>query len=74
MKSLNQRIETVLRDNVKTDSYFKVRSGIFGGKMDVDGLEKEVDSTNIEALKEFEKKRAENKLKWKINISNIKFY
>ena len=72
MKSLNQRIETVLRDNVKTDSYFKVRSGIFGGKMDVDGLEKEVDSTNLEALKEFEKKRAENKLKWKNNFASQK--
>ena len=34
MKSFNQRIETVLRDNVKTDSYFKVRSSIFGRKID----------------------------------------
>lgn len=72
MKSLNQRIETVLRDNVKTDSYFKVRSGIFGGKMDVDGLEKEVDSTNLEGLKEFERKRAENKLKWKDDFATQK--
>ena len=69
MKSFNQRIETVLRDNVKTDSYFKVRSGIFGRKIDVYGLEKEVDSTNLEALKEFEKKRAENKLKWQDNFA-----
>lgn len=72
MKSLNQRIETVLRDNVKTDSYFKVRSGIFGGKMDVDGLEKDVDSTNLEGLKEFERKRAENKLKWKDDFATQK--
>ena len=72
MQSLNERIETVLRENVKTDSYFKIRSGIFGGKMDVDGLEKEVDSTDLVALKELEKKRAENKLKWKENFAKQK--
>ena len=72
MKSLNERIETVLRENVKTDSYFKVRSGIFGGKMDVDGLEEEVDSTNLEALKENEKKRTEDKLNEKKNFAKYK--
>ena len=62
MKSLNNRLEKALKDNVKTDSYFKIRSGIFGGDMDVTGLE-EVDSTDIAALNAYEKKQAEDKLK-----------
>ena len=72
MKSLNERIETVLRENLKTDSYFKVRSGVFGSKIDVRGLEEEVDSTNLEALKEFDKKRTENKLNEKKNFAKYK--
>lgn len=62
MKSLNNRLEKALKDNLKTDSYFKIRSGIFGGNMDVTGLE-EVDSTDIAALNAYEKKQAEDKLK-----------
>lgn len=61
MKSLTKRLQNAIKDNVKSDSYFKVRSGIFGGDMDIDGLEEEVDSTDLDALKEFEKKQLEKK-------------
>lgn len=59
MKSLTNRLEKALKENVKSNSYFKVRSGIFGGDMEIDGLEEEVDSTDLEALKTFEKKQLE---------------
>lgn len=71
MKSLSSRLERALKDNLKTDSYFKIRSGIFGGDMNIDGLE-EADSTNLEKLKEFEKKQVEKKLERKKNFAKYK--
>mgnify|MGYP001168304711 FL=1 len=59
MKSLTNRLERGLKENVKSDSYFKIRSGIFGSDMTIQGLEEEVDSTDLEALKTFEKKQLE---------------
>ena len=55
VKSLNDRLANALRTNLKTDSYFKVRSGIFGGDLEVDGLE-QIDSTSKESLEKFQKK------------------
>ena len=72
MKSLNSRLERALKENVKTDSYFKIRSGIFGSDMNLHGLEEEVDSTNLEKLKEFEKKQTEKKLERKKNFAKYK--
>ena len=60
VKSLNDRLANALRTNLKTDSYFKVRSGIFGGDLEVDGLE-QIDSTSKESLEKFQKKELENK-------------
>ncbi len=69
MTSLQDRLEKTLKDNVKSNSYFKVRSGFFGGKMDVEGLEKDVDSTDLEALRDFEAKRQEKKAKRQKNFA-----
>ena len=55
---------------MKSDSYFKIKSGIFGGDLDIDGLE-EVDSTDLESLKKFEDKeikRNENFAKYQRNL------
>ena len=53
LQSLNERLNESLKKNVKSDSYFKIRSGIFGSDLDVEGLE-EVDSSDVESLKKFQ--------------------
>ncbi|NHF60381.1 carboxypeptidase-like regulatory domain-containing protein [Flavobacteriaceae bacterium TP-CH-4] len=56
---LEEKFNKIIKANVKTDSYFKIKSGIFGTK--IDSLElgiTEVDSTDAVALqKELEKKK-----------------
>ena len=63
VKSLNDRLANALRTKPKNDSYFNVRSGIFGGDLEVDGLE-QIDSTSKESLEKFQKKELENKKKF----------
>ena len=70
-KSLQDGLEKILKKNLKADSYFKIKSGLFGGDMSIYGLEK-ADSTDVEALKEFEKKKAEKKLKRKENFAKYR--
>ncbi len=70
LQSLNKRLEESLKKNLKSDSYFKIKSGIFGGDLDIDGLE-EVDSTDLESIKKFqdkEIKRNENFAKYQRNL------
>ena len=35
LKSLNDRLELYLKENIKSDSYFKIKSGLFGGTFDL---------------------------------------
>jgi hypothetical protein len=50
-EALERKFNTIIKENVKTDSYFKVKSGLFGTKMDAEDLfGSEVDSTDVEAL------------------------
>jgi len=70
-KSLQDGLEKILKKNLKTDSYFKIKSGLFGVDMSIYGLE-EADSTDVEALKEFEKKKVEKKLKRKENFAKYR--
>jgi len=60
LESLNQKIIEAVNKNIKKDSYFKIRSGIFGENFDIEGLEK-VDSTNVESIKKFELKEMKKK-------------
>ena len=55
LESISKKMEEAFKNELKSDSYFKIKSGIFGGNLDLDGLE-EIDSTNAESLKKFEKK------------------
>jgi hypothetical protein len=55
LESISKKMEEAFKNELKSDSYFKIKSGIFGGNLDIDGLE-EIDSTNIESVKKFEKK------------------
>lgn len=66
-ENLEERLNAIIKKNVKTDSYFKIKSGLFGAKVDGDELfENEVDSTDANALNaklEEEKKNKENRKK-----------
>ena len=60
LESINKKMEEAFKKELKPDSYFKIKSGIFGGDLEIDGLE-EVDSTNVESLKKFEEKEIKEK-------------
>jgi len=70
---LEEKFNAIIKENVKTDSYFKIKSGLFGTKIEADELfESEVDSTDVAALNkklEEEKKNKENRKKY---FSNYK--
>ena len=70
LKSLNQKMEDAFKNEVKKDSYFKIKSGIFKTDLDVDRTE-EVDSTNVESVKKFEEKKLKNKQEFANDQRNI---
>ncbi len=65
---LEEKFNEIIKKNVKTDSYFKIKSGLFGTKVDGDELfEEDVDSTDVAALNkklEEEKKNKEDRKKF----------
>ena len=67
MQALEDKFEKIINKNVKKDSYFKIKSGIFGQKVDMDEFQTEqIDSSNTEALNkqlQEEKKRKEERKK-----------
>ena len=61
LTSLEEKFNDILKKNIKPDSYFKIKSGLFGTKVDADEfLTFKTDSTDAEALK---KELAEKKKK-----------
>ncbi len=64
LESLNTKLELYLKKNIKSDSYFKIKSGFFGGELEIDGLH-DVDSTDLEVLS----KKMEEDLKRKKNFA-----
>lgn len=65
---LEEKFNKIMKENVKTDSYFKIKSGLFGTKVDADEMfEQEVDSSDVAALNkqlEEEKKNKEDRKKF----------
>ncbi|WP_298502956.1 carboxypeptidase-like regulatory domain-containing protein [uncultured Maribacter sp.] len=65
---LEKKFNKIMQENVKTDSYFKIKSGLFGTKVDADEMfESEVDSTDVAALNKKladEKKNKEERKKF----------
>ncbi|RKR14575.1 carboxypeptidase-like protein [Maribacter vaceletii] len=65
---LEEKFNKIMQENVKTDSYFKIKSGLFGTKVDADEMfESEVDSTDVAALNKKladEKKNKEERKKF----------
>ena len=64
LESLNTKLELYLKENIKSDSYFKIKSGLFGGDLEIDGLH-DVDSTDLEVIS----KKKEEDLKRKKNFA-----
>jgi len=60
LESLNEKLKLTLKENTKSDSYFKIKSGLFGGDLELDGL-KEIDSADVESI--LEKNKADLKRK-----------
>ena len=71
--ALEDKFNKIIEENVKTDSYFKIKSGVFGDKVEMDEIiGAKVDSTDAEELKkklEEEKKREADK---KVNFANYR--
>lgn len=63
LDQLEDRMEKILKENVKPDSYLKIKSGLFGTKIDNDELfGTQIDSSDVAALNkklEEDKKRKE---------------
>jgi len=72
-ETLEKKFNAIVKENIKTDSYFKIKSGLFGTKVDADELfETEVDSSDVEALNEHLKKTQENRQERKEFFANYK--
>ena len=67
LESLNSKLEESLKKSLKSNSYFKIRSGLlpFSGDLEFDGLW-DIDSTNQAALK----KASDDEIKRKENFAN----
>jgi len=60
LTALEEKFKKIIDKNVKPDSYFKIKSGLFGQKLDMDELKgEEIDSTDAIELK----KKLENEKK-----------
>jgi hypothetical protein len=72
-ENYEDRFNQIIKKHVKRDSYFKIKSGWFGTKEEIDSTffeEEKVDEETaefIEKKKEQEAKRKENFLKWRKN-------
>ena len=66
---LEEKFNEIIKSNIKRDSYFKIKSGLFGTKIDGEDFdeifESEIDSTDVVALKAAleEKKKQEEERK-----------
>ncbi|WP_405411139.1 carboxypeptidase-like regulatory domain-containing protein [Maribacter sp. Asnod1-A12] len=82
-EKIEEQFNTILKENVKPGSYFKIKSGLFSHKINADEVselfKEDVDSTDVAAFNaELEKKKKEKELRqknfahWKRNsLGNI---
>lgn len=72
-EKLEEKFNEIIKANVKTDSYFKIKSGLFGTKVDSDEIfENEVDSTDVEALNKELAKTKKNQEERKKNFGKYR--
>ena len=70
--ALEEKFEEAIKNNVKSNSYFKVKSGIFGGEMEneyIDNLKGDLDSTDTEAVKRALAEKNKKEMRRKLNFA-----
>ncbi len=73
LTAFEDKFERIINDNVKPDSYFKVKSGIFSQKIKPEDLKGEkIDSTDAEALKKKVEDQKKRELERKSNFSKYR--
>ncbi len=71
--AFEEKFERIINQNVKPDSYFKVKSGIFGQKLDMEEFKgSEVDSTDTAELKKKLEEEKQNEADRKTNFSKYR--
>ena len=72
-EKLEEKFNEIIKKNVRTDSYFKIKSGLFGTKVESDEIfEGEVDSTDVKALNAELAKTKKNEDERKENFANYR--
>ncbi|MGB5555581.1 MAG: carboxypeptidase-like regulatory domain-containing protein [Flavobacteriaceae bacterium] len=72
-EKLEEKFNTIIKENVRTDSYFKIKSGLFGTKIDADEIfENEVDSTDVAALNKTLEEKKKNEEERKKNFAKYR--
>jgi hypothetical protein len=73
LEKLEVKFNDIIKKNVRTDSYFKIKSGLFGTKIDADELfESEVDSTDVATINKELEEQKKNDEKRKENFANYR--
>ncbi len=73
MNKLEEKFNTIIKENVKTDSYFKIKSGLFGTKVDADEIfGKEIDSADVTAVNKELEKAKKNEEERKKNFASYR--
>lgn len=72
-ENIEEKMNEIIKKNVKTDSYFKIKSGLFGAKVDSDDIfDTEIDSTDVAVLNAELEKKKEAKEQEKKNFAYFK--
>lgn len=73
LEKLEEKFNDIIKKNVRTDSYFKIKSGLIGTKIDADELfESKVDSADVAAVNKALEEEQKNKEKRKENFAKYR--
>lgn len=70
LEKLEAKFNDIIKKNIRTDSYFKIKSGLFGTKIDADEVfETKVDSADVAAVNKQLEEKKKNEEKRKANFA-----
>ena len=73
LEKLEDKFNDIIKKNVRTDSYFKIKSGLFGTKIDADEVfETKVDSADVAAVNKQLEEKKKNEEKKKANFAKYR--
>lgn len=73
LEKLEDKFNDIIKKNVRTDSYFKIKSGLFGTKIDADEVfETKVDSADVAAVNQQLEEKKKNEEKRKENFAKYR--